>query len=109
MEVADGIATVDLSAEFAGDGDADADLQAAVLAQVVFTLTRFEEIDGVRFLVDGVPSANLSAAVASDPATRADFADLLPAGHDREPHLLGQQRRQPPAWSPGPPTCSKPR
>ena len=78
VEVAGGLATVDFSSEFAADGDSDADLRTR-LAQVVFTLTRFEEISGVRFLIDGMPSANLSAAVASDPATRADFADLLPA------------------------------
>ncbi len=77
VEVADGMATVDFSSEFAGDGDSDADLRPR-LAQVVFTLTRFEGIDGVRFLVDGLPSADLSGAVPSDPATRADFADLLP-------------------------------
>jgi hypothetical protein len=78
VEVADGIATVDLSAEFASDGDSDAALRPR-LAQVVFTLTRFDDISGVRFLIDGLPSANLDAAMAGDPATRADFADLLPA------------------------------
>jgi len=77
VEVAGGVATVDLSSEFAGDGDTDADFRPRI-AQVVFTLTRFPDIDGVRFLIEGAPSSNLSAAVASDPATRADFADLLP-------------------------------
>ncbi|HUU61362.1 MAG TPA: GerMN domain-containing protein, partial [Acidimicrobiia bacterium] len=78
VEVAGGVATVDFSSEFAGDGDTDAAFRPRI-AQVVFTLTRFPDIDGVRFLIEGVPSANLNAAMTGDPATRADFEDLLPA------------------------------
>ena len=78
VEVAGGVATVDFSSEFAGDGDTDAAFPPRI-AQVVFTLTRFPDIDGVRFLIEGVPSANLNAAMTGDPATRADFEDLLPA------------------------------
>ena len=83
VEVAGGIATVDLSAEFLG---ANRDENPSVwmirhgLAQIVFTLTRFPEIDAVRFLVEGEPSLALGDQGLSipNPATRADFADLLP-------------------------------
>jgi hypothetical protein len=83
VEVAEGIATVDLSAEFMG-ANSDASVGAWQvrhgLAQIVFTLTRFPEIDAVRFLVEGEPSLALGDQGLSipDPATRADFTDLLP-------------------------------
>jgi hypothetical protein len=76
LEVAGGIATVDLSAEFtAGDGSA----LRRRLAQVVFTLTRFPEIQSVHFLVEGEPLLSPVRTGIPDPATRTDFEDLLPA------------------------------
>jgi hypothetical protein len=79
VEVADGIATVDLSAEFTSGGGSLS--MRGRLAQVVFTLTRFEEIDGVRFLVEGVPTTVFGGegVTVEDPARRAGFEDLLPA------------------------------
>jgi len=77
LEVADGIATVDFSSRFfAGSAD-DVRRRAG---QVVFTLTRFDEIDGVLFRDEGLPFADWGDnAAAGDPVTRIAFADLFPA------------------------------
>jgi hypothetical protein len=84
LEVADGVALVDLSAEFAG-------ASPEALAQVVFTATRLEGVAAVRFLIEGgpqyliaeplslTPAAGLPAgATIIDPATRLAFEDWLP-------------------------------
>lgn len=77
LEVADGIATVDLSSGFF-TGSADDVRRRA--GQVVFTLTRFEEIDGVLFRDEGLPFADWGDnAAAGDPVTRTAFGNLLPA------------------------------
>ncbi|MBS1195547.1 MAG: Spore germination protein-like protein, partial [Actinobacteria bacterium] len=86
VEVAAGVATVDLSAEFLGGGSGNSDVilePAAIhrrLAQVVFTLTAFPEIYEVRFLIEGgepgVPGEEWMSGGGA--ATRADFEDLLP-------------------------------
>jgi hypothetical protein len=87
VEVAGGIATVNLSAGFrGGDDNSDAVQDAAAVrraaAQIVFTLTRFPEITGVRILVEGVALGDAiirpKAGADLGPATRADFADFLP-------------------------------
>lgn len=86
VEVADGVATVDLSSEFVGGGDGNADviLDPAIFhrrfAQIVYTLARFPEIDRVRFLVEGaVPTLPNEAWVIGDrTATPGDFGTLLP-------------------------------
>jgi len=79
ITVADGIAVIDLSSEFVSGGGTLS--MTSRLAQVVFTLTRLDTVDGVRFLIDGVPTTVFGGEgiVVSDPSTRADFANLLPA------------------------------
>ena len=83
VEVAGGIATVDLSDEFfreTQDGDAATFIvDHRALAQIVFTLTRFPEIDGVRFLIEGQPSLGrwTEGQSVPDSFTRADYEDLL--------------------------------
>ena len=52
ISIADGIATVNLSREFESGGGS-ASMQAR-LAQVVYTLTQFPTVTGVRFQLDGV-------------------------------------------------------
>lgn len=77
LEVADGIATVDFSSGFF-TGDADDVRRRA--GQVVFTLTRFDEIDGVLFRDEGLPFADWGDnAAAGEPVTRTAFGDLFPA------------------------------
>jgi spore germination protein GerM len=82
IDIGGGIATVDLSGEFAsGDirGD-DRESWALRLAQVTYTLTQFPTIDGVRFRLDGKPTKAIEGHEGSpiDPATRAAYTDQLP-------------------------------
>ena len=77
--VTGGIATVDLSGEFVSGGGTLS--MTARLAQVVFTLTQFSTVDGVRFEIDGVPTTVFGGEgiVVDDPATRHGFMDLAPS------------------------------
>ena len=79
-----GIATVDLSAEFRSGS---AVLQAATpevlarrMAQIVFTLTRFDEIQSVQFRIAGQPIDALDSdgATVFRPVTRDDYASITP-------------------------------
>jgi germination protein M len=79
LRIDDGIATVNLSREFeAGGGSASV---LGRLAQVVYTLTQFPTVEGVRFELDGVPVTNFSGqgVVLSEPVDRSDYTDQLPA------------------------------
>ena len=76
VEVADGIADVDLSAEFFAAGEGP-ELRGR-LAQVVFSLTRFDDIVAVRFWSGGQIVGFDETVGVSYPVVRADFADLLP-------------------------------
>jgi hypothetical protein len=72
--VSGGLATVDLS-RYSTGGPTD-----VALGQIVYTLTRFPTIEGVRIRIDGSP---LVSAGVGNPASgiyrRADFRDLVPA------------------------------
>ncbi len=79
LTVADRIATVDLSAEFeAGAGTYS---EIARLEQLVYTLTRFDEIDGIRLEIEGEPVSVFGGhgIVLSDPVVRTDLDTSLPA------------------------------
>src|SRR5258705_94210 len=73
-----GFATVDLSGEFAGGGSASA---KGRLAQVVYTLTQFPAITGVRFKIDGkaVTTFTDAAIDLSGAVDRMTYTDQLPA------------------------------
>lgn len=77
VEVADGIATVDLSGTF-DDGGGSASMFGR-LAQVTYTLTRLDSVDGVAFSLDGEPVTVFSAeGIELDgPQGREDYYDLL--------------------------------
>jgi spore germination protein GerM len=79
VDVVEGIATVDFSVEF-GSGGGTLSMMGR-LGQVVFTLTRLDGVDGVRFEIEGVPTTVFGGEgiIVPDPATRADFDGLLPA------------------------------
>ena len=79
IRIAAGVATADLSSDFVAAGGSAS--MTGRLAQVVFTLTQFPTVGGVRFEVDGVPTTVFGGegVVVNDPATRADFHDVLPA------------------------------
>jgi hypothetical protein len=75
-----GIATVDLSSDFAAGGGTFS--AGGRLAQVVYTLTQFSSVDRVRFELDGEPVTVFSpeGIIIDKPLGRAAFrADFLPA------------------------------
>ncbi len=79
LTIANNVATVNLSGEFASGGDSAA--LTARLAQVVFTLTQFSTVDQVSFQLDGKPVTSFgSAGIALDhPVARSDYEDVTPA------------------------------
>ena len=79
LDIADGLATVDLSREFeSGGGSAS---MFGRLAQVVYTLTQFPTVDRVAFRLDGQPVTVFSGEgiVLDGPSVRTDYESFLPA------------------------------
>ncbi len=74
-----GVATVNLSREFASGGGSASVLGR--LAQVVYTLTQFPTVQGVRFELDGEPVEVFGGegVVLAAPVGRDDYTDQLPA------------------------------
>jgi germination protein M len=79
LRIEAGIATVNLSREFEEGGGSASVLGR--LAQVVYTLTQFPTVDGVKFELDGEPVTVFSGegVVLDDPVDREDYTDQLPA------------------------------
>jgi hypothetical protein len=79
LNIEDGIATVDLSGEY-DDGGGSLSMRMR-LAQVVYTISQFDTVQGVDFRLDGEPVETFSGEgiVLEDPQTRNDYEDLLPA------------------------------
>ena len=79
LDVDDGLATVDLSGDFASGGGTLS--MTSRVAQVVFTLTQFPTIDEVAFRLDGEPVEALGGEgiPLDEPQSRADWEDLSPA------------------------------
>ncbi len=79
LNIDDGVATVDLSKEYASGGGTLSMLMR--LAEVVFTLTQFPTVDGVNFELDGRPIDVLGGEglILDHPMSRADYEDLSPA------------------------------
>ena len=79
VSIEDGVATVDLSGEFASGGGS-LSMQARV-AQIVYTVTQFETVKSVDLRLDGKPLAALGGEglVLEAGQTRADWADFEPA------------------------------
>ncbi len=79
VNIKNGVATVDLSGEFAGGGGSFSVMGR--LAQVVYTLTQFPSVDKVSFSLDGVPVTTFSSegVILDGPVGRADYRDFLPA------------------------------
>ena len=111
IEISGGLATVDLSAEFASTSAADAwdsgmfELRGR-LAQVIYTLTQFASIDRVSFKLDGKPLKALfgipdpdngsSEKIALDkPVTRATIPRPLPAPDLRRSAGVGCRPAEP--------------
>ena len=82
ITITDGVATVNLSKEFESGGGSESMLQR--LGQVVYTLTQFSTVDGVRFELDGTPTTTFGGEGVTfppdgRPIVREDFRDQLPA------------------------------
>lgn len=80
LTVADGVATVDLSGEF-DDGGGSASMLGRV-AQVVYTLTVFGDIQQVKFALDGQPVDTIGGegvVVGPEGVDRSAFDAVLPA------------------------------
>lgn len=79
LTIDNGLAEVDLSSEFEIEDDSAAMTSRA--AQVVFTLTRFDSVERVRFLLEGeevkVPTAD--GSLVGGGVTRGDYLDLAAA------------------------------
>ena len=78
LRIENGIAIVNLSREFeSGGGSASI---FGRLAQVVYTLTQFQTVQGVQVELDGTPITVFSGegVVLDKPLTRADYTDQLP-------------------------------
>jgi germination protein M len=78
LDIDDGIARVDLTSEYeSGGGSLSMTMR---LAQVVYTLTQFETVDAVQFMLDGerVDVFSAEGIVLDHPVRRRDYAELLP-------------------------------
>jgi hypothetical protein len=79
IKIASGVATIDLTHAFAAGGGTLS--MTGRLAQVVYTLTQFATVQGVKFRLDGAPvSAFGSEGIdVAAPQTRKDYEDVTPA------------------------------
>ncbi|MBS3957258.1 MAG: GerMN domain-containing protein [Clostridiales bacterium] len=79
LQIEEGVATVDLSGEFQSGGGSTSMLLR--VAQVVYTLTQFDTVDTVSFMIDGVPAEAIGGegVMVDPPVGREDFTDnVLP-------------------------------
>lgn len=78
VEVSGGVALVDLSREFESGGGSLS--MMGRVAQIVYTATRFDDVDSVRFLLEGAPLDALGGEglIIDRPQTRSDWTELIP-------------------------------
>ncbi len=83
VNIADGMATVDLTRDFESGGGTTS--MTARLAQLVYTVTQFPTVDAVELLLDGEPVEVFSAEgiVIDGPLTRDAFLDYAAPDHGR--------------------------
>jgi germination protein M len=79
LTIDNGLATVDLSKEYASGGGSLS--MAMRLAEVVFTLTQFPTVQGVNFMLDGEPVEVFGGEglILDHPVDRTDYEELSPA------------------------------
>jgi spore germination protein GerM len=84
VSVADGVATVNLSAPFEAAGPES--LHLLRVAQVVFTLAELPNVDSVRFRIHGVPQPVVDQrGVAHDKVGPARYSDFAPTEQQAPP------------------------
>lgn len=76
LTIEDGVATVDLDGTFVGEETPA--IAVGSLAQIVFTLTQFDRVEGVVFEIDGTPLTNFGGYEIDGAQRRENFADQLP-------------------------------
>jgi germination protein M len=79
LQIKDGVATVDLSKEYASGGGSLSMFMR--LAEVVFTLTQFPTVEGVNFKLDGeaIDVLGGEGIIIDHPQSRVDYEDMSPA------------------------------
>jgi hypothetical protein len=83
VRISAGIATVDLSSSF--ESSASPSAMPLRIAQVVYTLTQFPTVTGVRFAIDGQGVTVVGGVPVQSPQTRAMYSGYLPAIMVRSP------------------------
>lgn len=78
LEVSEGVALVNLSREFESGGGSLS--MMGRVAQIVYTATRVEGVDSVRFLLEGAPLDVLGGEglIIDEPQTRSAWGELIP-------------------------------
>jgi hypothetical protein len=78
LDIDDGIATVNLSSQYEQGSGSHAEFLR--LAQVVYTITQFETVQGVNFQIEGKPVEMFGGhgILLDRPMTRRDYRDYLP-------------------------------
>jgi hypothetical protein len=88
VRISAGIATVDLSSSF--ESAASPSAMPLRIAQVVYTLTQFPTVTGVRFSINGQAKTLIGGVPVQSPQTRAMYSGYLPAITVRSP-VIGAQ------------------
>ena len=83
VRISAGIATVDLSSSF--ESAASPSAMPLRIAQVVYTLTQFPTVTGVRFAINGQGVTVVGGVPVQSPQTRAMYRGYLPAITVRSP------------------------
>ena len=83
VRISAGIATVDLSSSF--ESAATPSAMPLRIAQVVYTLTQFPTVTGVRFAINGQGVTVVGGVPVQSPQTRAMYSGYLPAITVRSP------------------------
>jgi len=92
VRISAGIATVDLSSSF--ESAASPSAMPLRIAQVVYTLTQFPTVTGVRFAIDGQGVTVVGGVPVQSPQTRAMYSGYLPAITVRSP-VIGARLTSP--------------
>ena len=92
LRISAGIGTVDLSSSF--ESGAAPSTMPLRIAQMVYTLTQFPTISGVRFEIDGQGVTVVGGVPVQSPQTRAMYGGYLPAITVRSP-VIGEQVTSP--------------
>ena len=88
LRISAGIATADLSSSF--ESAASPSAMPLRIAQVVYTLTQFPTVTGVRFAIDGQGKTVVGGVPVQSPQTRAMYGGYLPAITVQSP-VIGAQ------------------